>query len=657
MQALNRRARKKLVRYFSKIKTSHSLSLKVSTLNIKFIEKIIDSPEFNLYLPKKFKNDVWLLQQADLVSQNCFDLLGSGQKCFTKIPWQQDFKTGKSGKNWGDFYQNITASCPKTMNLVEYNPDIKIPWELSRFQHIFVLGKAYQISSKESQSRYAKAFQSQASDWIDSNPYLIGVNWACPMDVAIRAINWIWGFYFFQDSCEIPPEFWEKFIDSLHKHLQYLEFNWETSDKPNNHYISDLVGYLYLCEFFSQQKENLIKKEKKLQKKKIWCIETILEQFFHQINADGTCYEGSTNYHRLDTELFLHFKLICSATQAILPQDFLIRLEKMIKFVQDCTDECSDETCNQDNSTNFISIGDNDSGKILTGIECASSACIEKSPNERQAKLQLHNYSDFGLLIIKKNEPRFTDWHITFRYPAFKKNQPSGHFHHDELAVTLSIGGVPILVDAGTYVYTANNAWRNLMRSPQSHNTFCCPEQPDLAQTNTVQTNPAQTNLEQTDLFQLNLKPQKNTLEITQTDCVIQATACNKKMAYRMLELNCNQKNLKITDWWNTQTWNALDCHSHECDNKIFKSEWNLIFDTELELKKESSGNWLVTRYRKAVCRIFSTLDFAQTEGFYSKNYGQLQICPKLVATKNISTKNLLNKNFSDKEQIIFMQI
>ena len=42
-----------------------------------------------------------------------------------------------------------------------------------------------------------------------------------------------------------------------------------------------------------------------------------------------------------------------------------------------------------------------------------------------------------GLVVIKK-----LGLHVTFRLPKFKQNQPTGHFHHDALAVTLSINKI-----------------------------------------------------------------------------------------------------------------------------------------------------------------------------------------------------------------------
>ncbi len=44
----------------------------------------------------------------------------------------------------------------------------------------------------------------RSSDWIARNPWGYGVNWACAMDVALRAVSWIWGFYFIGDAAGLP---------------------------------------------------------------------------------------------------------------------------------------------------------------------------------------------------------------------------------------------------------------------------------------------------------------------------------------------------------------------------------------------------------------------------------------------------------------------
>src|SRR5689334_13771038 len=161
-----------------------------------------------------------------------FDLLGSGPVAVgDSIPWLTDFKTGKT---WPLQY------CRR----IEYNEldrptDVKVPWELSRCQHFARLGQAYWLTGDE---RYSLEFAAEVRAWIDANPYAWSVNWACAMDVALRAISWIWGFYFFSSAkaCR-TREFRSMFLRSLYLHGHFLSTNLERSDVNGNHYLCDGV--------------------------------------------------------------------------------------------------------------------------------------------------------------------------------------------------------------------------------------------------------------------------------------------------------------------------------------------------------------------------------------------------------------------------------
>ncbi len=333
--------KKKFAYLYKQKALSHSVFLN-KNINLEklkqkdFVSKILDNI--------KIEQD-YTLKQANLACSNCFNLLGSGEICFkeNQIPWQHDFKLKKEPTKKLLFYQDIKVATPENLNFDDYSFDIKVPWELSRFQHLYYLGQAYFINNKE---LYAKTFCNQVSDWIDKNPYLLGVNWVCPMEVGIRAINLIYGFYSFKDSPSIDNKFWQKLTNSLYNHAIYLQNNWENWGQTNNHYLSDLIGYLYLCFFFDDLKH--------FQKQKHKFIKKILHEFDKQILPDGTSYEGSTNYHKLVTEIFLHFYLLCQTDNISLPDSFIKKFKKMQDFIDDCTDS----------NGNFVQIGDNDSGYI-----------------------------------------------------------------------------------------------------------------------------------------------------------------------------------------------------------------------------------------------------------------------------------------------------
>src|SRR5215831_8338183 len=178
---------------------------------------------------------------ADSAVRHEFDLLGSGPIALgSRLPWHTDFKTGRE---WPLQYASD----------IEYNEldrptDVKVPWELSRCQHFTALGQAYWLTRDE---RYAQEFVAQVDDWVDRNPWAYGVNWACAMDVALRAVSWLWGFYFFADApaCR-SPRFRSRLLRALLLHGEYVATHLERADVNGNHYLCDGVGLVFLGTFF-----------------------------------------------------------------------------------------------------------------------------------------------------------------------------------------------------------------------------------------------------------------------------------------------------------------------------------------------------------------------------------------------------------------------
>lgn len=64
--------------------------------------------------------------------------------------------------------------------------DIKVVWELSRFNWALVFARAWRISGDE---RYRLALQHWMEDWWQSNPPGTGPNWMCGQETSIRLMN------------------------------------------------------------------------------------------------------------------------------------------------------------------------------------------------------------------------------------------------------------------------------------------------------------------------------------------------------------------------------------------------------------------------------------------------------------------------------------
>ncbi len=386
-----------------------------------------------------------LIMLADNYVEKRFDILGSGLQHFTTMPWHEDFRlkaqdqTADSYFPADTFYQDIEIHIGESEQLIK---DIKVPWELSRFQHLLVLGQAYE---KAGNHKYVQACAEHIQDWIEHNPFMLGTNWVCPMEVGLRSIHWILAFEYFKKA-DLPESFWRQFVCTLYDHLFYLENNWEVYDGvTSNHYLSDLVGYLYLCLFFKDLSG--------MEAKRVWCFAQILQECEKQVFEEGTSYEGSTAYHRLVTELFMHAYVLARDQELTKPILFEQKLGRMLEFIEWCTPQ----------GGSLVTIGDHDSG-------CVTHAGITKLMRDlfqTQEIAERKGFPSFGLSVIKNNI-----WHVTLRHHTYQARQPSGHFHNDVGSITLAVNGIPLFIDPGSYLYTPSRIWRNHFRSASVHNTM-----------------------------------------------------------------------------------------------------------------------------------------------------------------------------------------
>jgi hypothetical protein len=65
--------------------------------------------------------------------------------------------------------------------------DAKFAWEPSRHLHLPVLGRAYRATGNV---RFAAGAVAALESWLDQCPYLSGLQWHSPLEMAIRAVNW-----------------------------------------------------------------------------------------------------------------------------------------------------------------------------------------------------------------------------------------------------------------------------------------------------------------------------------------------------------------------------------------------------------------------------------------------------------------------------------
>ncbi|MCH9032596.1 MAG: hypothetical protein IIB00_10105, partial [candidate division Zixibacteria bacterium] len=295
--------------------------------------------EFKKLFPEAFET---IREKSQKCHQREFNELGSG---FVKLSsseegicWREDFKSGIVWplKN----YLSVPIIIDDDIS------DIKTIWELSRFQFGISLA---QMEILTGDTNHRERFIALVDDWMTGNPYPLGPNWICPMELAIRSINLICAVELFQNTTKLPEDFMRKLCASLFQHGRHIKENIEFVGRGanTNHYLADLVGLLALGLFFDRVTEAKEWRE--------FAISELEQEIISQTTEDGYCYESSMNYHLMVCEFYLHAFTLCRANALDLSVPFMRRLTKMIEFTQNSIGP----------NGKLPNIGDNDSGRLL----------------------------------------------------------------------------------------------------------------------------------------------------------------------------------------------------------------------------------------------------------------------------------------------------
>lgn len=442
----------------------------------------------NIYIEDYYSNMIFINKQANLLDDkkiiNDANRLLDGYikileypefKITNMIEWNKDYFTGFIWKN--KYYKRI-----KLIDL-NNNADVKVPWEISRFHYANNLGMAYNLTKNDI---YTEMFINLTTKWIKNNKYCYSVNWTCAMEVAIRACNLIVAYDFFKESKVITKEYNNLFNKSLYMHGKFIIENLEnTSEHRNNHYISDLIGLIWIGVYF---------KNKDFGKRWIkYALDNLLCELEIQVNNDGTSYEASTSYHALVYEMLLYTLIMLDKNKIIYNEKIKNIAQKMSRFLYYIIKP----------NGMIPLIGDDDSGKLLifsgnnrsksyyndllnlSGVYFKDKSYIDKiikdssitnwlletieNENELNSKSIKKSIAfEDGGFYIYQNE----NLYLIIRCGEIGTGGKGSHAHNDQLSFELNIKGIDVFVDSGNYTYTGSYKLRNLFRSTAFHNTI-----------------------------------------------------------------------------------------------------------------------------------------------------------------------------------------
>jgi len=419
------------------------------------------------------------VRRAVEAAEGRFDLLGSGltdvRDASGRIRWHLDFKSG--------FLFPADCLYLDVPICVEHEgADIKVPWELSRFQHLFF----FLWTDPE---RYGAVFLQQWQDWLAANPVARGVNWACTMDVALRAISWTAALAACGRQFDEPAR--RQMWASLMTHGYFIRTNLEWAPVARtNHYFSDLVGLAVLGA--------ILLPHPVAQEWLTFAARELHREIGQQFGPDGFNRECSTTYHRLMVELALLGYRACVIGGHALGGLVRRRLVAACRALQILSDAAG----------RIPLIGDNDSSRVFpmavrddgdvrhmsalgAGVlDAEELASGDVSPEAvllcgpavltrfhrkpvTSPRLAGRALLDAGLFVLGRGPD-----HLVVRCGPLTYRPVGSHKHLDQLSLTLSVNGRPLIVDPGQYCYTPFPEWRNRFIDSRMHNTVTVDDQP-----------------------------------------------------------------------------------------------------------------------------------------------------------------------------------
>lgn len=362
--------------------------------------------------------------------------------------------------------------------------DIKYIWELNRHQHLIVLAKAYYLTGD---AKYKDEVIAQISGWIETNPYMKGVNWASSLEVAIRLISWSWVWHFMGEIDEKLKNLW---IDSIYKHCVFISNNLSRYSSANNHLIGEAAGLFIATILWPFEKESAIWQKKS--------FKILAEEIEKQNYDDGVNKEQAISYQQFVLDFFILAALLGEKNGIGFSSTYWQRIEKMLEFIASIMDR----------QGNIPNIGDSDDGYAVVLSEeeglnhfkslLATAAVLFERGDFAQKAGQFDEKS-FWLLGVKGQEKferlekrqfittkafKNGGYYILSAFDdtddeikAIFDSGPLGylslaaHGHSDALNFILNVSGREFIIDPGTYAYHTQKQWRDYFRGTSAHNT------------------------------------------------------------------------------------------------------------------------------------------------------------------------------------------
>lgn len=359
--------------------------------------------------------------------------------------------------------------------------DIKYVWELNRLQYLQPIAALAAVTGDADHRQFCV---DEISGWIESNRPFRGVNWASGIELALRVVSIMVVVSLLGEAAFTPAQR-RRISACLAAHGHWLMRYPSRFSSANNHLIAEAGGLYLLGSLFPDLRAAV---QYANYGRRVLCREAML-----QILEDGVGAEQSPTYLAFTLEWLLLCREVANRLGDPFPPAVDRRLSAAGRFLRWITD----------GSGNQPRIGDDDEGRVLYGgdergyvssiLGCVAAALDDpdlvppgfaphlrngvlgypprSSESPREAPIGTATFARGGYSVLRWKARDIEGLWIFDRGPLGYL-AIAAHGHADALSIWLHLVGLPVLVDAGTYLYHAGGAWRDHFRGTLAHNTL-----------------------------------------------------------------------------------------------------------------------------------------------------------------------------------------
>lgn len=361
--------------------------------------------------------------------------------------------------------------------------DVKRVWELGRQQYLAPLALSGLITGDETRRALACAC---VASWLEQCSAGRGIQWASPLEIALRAISWLWTMPLLLDAPALRPVVAQQWAMSLGAHYATLRARLSIHADPTNHLIGEATALWLLATVFPDLPGAGDERRR--------TTDLLEEQVIRQVAVDGVSEEQASGYHAFVLEFLLQIIAVGRRTGTVVPMAIGDRAGAMVEVLDALLGRGGDmpQIGDWDDGRAMPCFGAEDWRSRAEGLVALGAALLgvavrrrvspapglvglmmgAPAPVTREREVGSCLFGVGGLAVCESSTPSGGTVQALMRVGGFGALVNGGHAHADILSVLVRVNDQLLLGDPGSGSYTGDARVRETFRSTLLHNTI-----------------------------------------------------------------------------------------------------------------------------------------------------------------------------------------